>query len=246
MKRTKAHIQDRFILLFLLLLAMNQTMHGQEKTTSATEEIPTVAFCEMVKNPKLYFDKTVRLTAIYKMATEAQYLSDENCPLSHDDQIGIRYADINEQQRELLRREFAKFRSNEYGGQARVTIVGILRNKSRRDFAWYRYRFDIISLEKISHLVSTYQGELQGGTTYRAAVRGDKNSGLALVTPVRMPEHHAVHIEWTNLSEFPALEKLRHSSREQQIVFSVIFDERKQMTVQRWNRTIKVKIIRIE
>ncbi|MBV9958614.1 MAG: hypothetical protein JO360_09340, partial [Acidobacteria bacterium] len=139
-----------------------------------------------------------------------------------------------------------KLRSNEYGGRARVTVTGILRNKSRRDFVWYRYRFDIISLENIAHLVVPYERVLQAGITYRAAVRADEREGLALRDPVRMPEHYAVRVEWTNLKEFPALKALRAGDGEKLIVFSVIFDEIKQIDVQRWNRTIRCKIIRVE
>ena len=246
MKPTHAQAKKLFILLFLLLCGLGSSVKGQQSTAQATQEIPTVGFCEMVKRPREFFDKPVRLTAVYTMATEASYLSDEKCPLTHDDQIGVKFDMADEKQRELLYRELEKFHSIEYGGQARFTVAGILRNKSRRDFAWYHYRFDIMSIEKIAHLVVPYEGELQAGKTYRAAVRVDSRAELTLVIPLRMPEHHAVHIEWTNLTEFPELKKSGNSTREQHIVFSVIFDERKQMTAQRWNRTIKCKIIRIE
>jgi hypothetical protein len=139
-----------------------------------------------------------------------------------------------------------KLHAVEYGGRARVTVTGILRNKSRKDFLWYRYRFEIISLEEIAHIVVPYEGVLQGGITYRAAVRGDERAGLSLAPPVRMPEHYAVRVEWANLKEFPALKALRAGDGEKLIVFSVIFDEIKQMEVRRWNRTIRCKLIRIE
>lgn len=211
--------------------------------SSATEEIPTIAFCEMVKNPKLYFDKTVRLTATLEQATEAQYLSDEKCPLSHDDQIGVGYAVISPEQSADRNRMISKFSLPEYGGKANVRVTGMLRDSSRRDFAWYQYRFDIISIEEMSHITVPYKGELQGGRTYVAAVRGDSDNGLSLVIPVRMPYHYAVRVEWTNLEEFPSLKQLQNNSREQQIVFSVISDEIRQMTERRWNRTISCKII---
>ena len=61
-----------------------------------------------------------------------------------------------------------------------------------------------------------------------------------------MFSHYAVSIEWTNLSEFPALEKLHDGTQREVIVFSVISDEIKQMTAQRWNRTVKLKIVRVK
>jgi len=210
-------------------------------------EPPTVGFCEMVKNPKLYFDKTVRLLATYQMATEGQYLNDEKCPLSHDGQIGVGHREvIDEKQRDIFNTEIRKISTREYGGRAMVTVVGALRNESRHDFVWYQYRFDIIRLEKISPVIVPYQGVLQGGITYRGMVRGDQEFGLSVNPMPRMNEHYAQRIEWTNLGEFPELKQLRQSSREQQIVFTVLSDEIQQMTVNRWNRTLKCKILRTE
>jgi hypothetical protein len=220
--------------------------HRLQFKSSETEDIPTVAFCELVKNPRRYFDKTVRITATYQMATEAQYLSDAGCVLSHDEQIGVGHSEIDEKQGEIRRSDERKISTNEYGGRAKVTITGILRNKSRRDFAWYHYRFDIISFENISHIVVPYEGTLQAGITYQAAVRGDGRKGLSLVIPLRMPEHYAVLIEWTNLNEFPALKQPGDGSGEKRIVFSVISDQIMQMTVNRWNRTVQCKIISVE
>ncbi|MBV9209688.1 MAG: hypothetical protein JOZ52_03610 [Acidobacteria bacterium] len=149
-------------------------------------------------------------------------------------------------QREARLRDVLKMQNIEYGGRARVTVVGVLRNKSRRDFMWYHYRFDILGFEEIAHVVVPYEGALQAGTTYRASVRGDRRRGLSLVPQVRMQEHYALLVEWTNLKEFPALKRLRDGSGQQQIVFSVISDEIKQIDVMRWNRTIQCKIIRVE
>jgi hypothetical protein len=241
MRRRKILIST---LLVLLLLAP-EIARSQTKA-SPSDEIPTVGFCEMIRRPQLYFDKTIRVTATYVMGYEAQYLSDDACPLGHNDQIGAYSAIDDGVPNKVLNDKLREVSSSEYGGRARLTMIGILRNKSRRDFASYKYRFDVIRLEEVAHLVVPYEGELQGGKTYRALVRGDKSQGLALVTPVRMPLHYGLFVEWTNLDKFPALERLAEGEREQQIVFSVIGDERKQMTVSRWNRTVKIKIIRLE
>lgn len=210
------------------------------------EEIPTVPFCEMVKNPRVYFDKPVRVNATLGLATEGAYLSDEKCVLSHDDQIGVRFLSNDDTQRDLLNTNVGRIRSIEYGSRAKVTVVGILRNSSRRSFEWYRYRFDITRFEDISHVIVPYEGTLQAGITYRAAVRGDSSLRISLVIPLRMRnENYAVRIEWTNLAEFPDLKRLRDNSGEQQIVFSVIADKIQQISEQRWNRTLDCKIISI-
>ena len=100
--------------------------------------------------------------------------------------------------------------------------------------------------EDDSHTITTYAGWLEAGLTYRATVRGDGRFGLSLVPVLRMPAHHAVLVEWTNLSKFPALKRLRRNSRKRQIVFTVVSDETKRMTEWRWNRTVGCKILFVE
>lgn len=220
---------------------------GQPQVSASfvAEEIPTVAFCEMVKNPQPYFDKTVRLTALITLPTEGIYLSDDRCV--PDDKVGVGFIINNEKQRDMHNRNIRIFRSSKYGSRAQVTVVGILRNSpSGNVFAPYRYRFDIISYEDISHMTVTYEGILQEGTAYRAEVRGGGPSGLSLVIPMRAQEHVAVSIVWVNLSQFPALQQIRNSGGRREIVFSVISDRKKQMTERRWNRVLECKILRVK
>ena len=211
-----------------------------------TQEIPTIGFCEMVKNPQLYFDKKVRLIAKYEMATEGRYLNDDRCPLSHDEQIGVGNAQPDAKQSEILNPELRKVGTVEYGGRAMVTVVGILRNSSLRAFAWYHYRFDIVSAKSVSSIAVPYEGELQAGVTYRATVRRNPTTGWSLIPTPRIAEHHALRVEWTNLSAFPKLRNRRGQTSEHRILFTVISDEIRQMTALRWNRTIKCKILRVD
>jgi hypothetical protein len=120
-----------------------------------------------------------------------------------------------------------------------------LRNPGKY-YGYFRYLFELIRFEEVVHVVVPYEATLEAGKAYRAVVRGDREFGLILVPSLRMFSHQAVSIEWTNLRDFPTLEKLRDSAAEQLIVFSVISDENKQMTAQRWNRTVKCKIVRVE
>jgi hypothetical protein len=210
------------------------------------DSIPTIGFCEMVKNAKLYFDKPVRVVAKYQMATEGRYFSDDKCPLSHDDQIGAGEAMLSEGQGKVINLQLRKVSTSDYGGRALVTVVGILRNSSRRDFWWYQYRFDIVSLEEIAPVTVPYEGELQATQTYQANVRADVHYGLALVPALNWREHYATRIEWINLRAFPKLKRLKHKPSEQRILFTVLSDEIRQMTELRWNRTLRCKIIRIE
>ena len=251
-----AHIAPLFIkkrsmknltIIFYTLAALAGSISAQSTNQSMLEkEIPNVAFCEMVKNPESYFDKPIKISATYWRATEGTYLGDVACPPGQDEQIGAVLKFADEEHLKIEREKLNRIGAPEYGGKARVVAVGILRNESRRAFTRYKYRFDIIRIEKISPVVVPYAGLLEGGTTYRAPIRFDKNFGIAPVEPVQTPRHYAVRLEWTNLADFPALEKLRRRSAEKQIVFSVLSVERKQVTANRWNMTIRCKIIGVE
>lgn len=202
----------------------------------------------MVKHPETYFDRTIRIVVTVEPRIEGTTLNDVRCVRGHDDQIGLGAVDV-EKQAPSFAKGFAKIRSGKAGEQPRVTAIGILRNKSRRDFEWYRYRFDIIAFEEIHQDVAekilTYGGTLQSGMTYRATVQHDKDSGLSFETTLRIPLHQAARLEWTNLKTFPALERLRGRS-ERQIIFRVISDNVQRVNEQRWNRILRLEILLVE
>lgn len=234
----------KVILFSLLLFGLSAVALAQDSPGSK-DAIPTIAFCELVKNPKPYFDKSIRLMANLELATEASYLRDENCVVSRDEQIGVRYMSDTDGQRDLLNKEIRKIRSIEYGGKAAVTVVGMLRNQASRSFAWYGYRFDVSRIEGVSPVVSRYEGSLQEGLTYGGTVRPDSLRGLILVTPVRIQPGVATRIEWVNLKDFPSLTS-GPPHRERPIVFTVVSDETKQMTERRWNRTVELRVVSVD
>jgi hypothetical protein len=241
------------LVLLAAVLACSSSGANQAKAAHrAFDEIPTVAFCEMIRHPQFYFDKTLRLAATYRVGFETAYLKDEQCVASYRIKIGVGFVQSDDRQRDVIRRDVDKIMSGAYGnGRARVTVVGMLRNSPDKWFGGYRYRFDImrfedISREDVSQMIMAYEGTLQAGTIYRATVRGDRRFGLSLVPILRVPIHHAVLIEWTNLEEFRALKKLRHSSSERRIVFHVISDEIQHMNERRWNRTLRCEVILVE
>jgi hypothetical protein len=95
-----------------------------------------------------------------------------------------------------------------------------------------------------AQVVVPFEGNLQVRVTYRALVRRTRE-GISTVISLRFPEHQAIRVEWINLREFPALRR-RRGNGELRIVFTVISDQIRQMTVRRWNRTVKCRVIRIE
>ncbi len=232
----------------IMLLGINSSLLAQAKPlptpgqSSTPESVREVDFCEIVRQPRRFFNQTVRIRTEWQQGDEFSYLHDDRCPSKSRYEIAVGFA---VQKDEVTKTNLEKLLEREYGGRAIITVVGTLRNPGKY-YGYFRYRFEILRLEDVAHLVTPYQGTLDGGKTYRAAVRGDKESGLLLVPPLRLEFHYAVRIEWMNLSEFPELERLHETSSERTIVFSVISDQRKQIDVQRWTRALECKIIRIE
>ena len=236
----------------ILLLLLSFSVPGFEGSSLVhpyqQAEIPTVDFCEMVKHPGLYFDRTIRITATFQFGDEGSNVFDVRCVQSYDDQIGV-YPVTPEKQARSFQKDFLILHEGRFGEHPRVTMTGILRNISRRDFHWYRHRFDIIGFEKMgrdpAQEIISYDGTLQPGFTYRATVRADRDFGLVFESPLRSPAHQAVRLEWTNLKKFPELQRMRKTDQ-RQIVFRAISDEVRQMSPQRWNRTVSLEILLVE
>jgi hypothetical protein len=61
--------------------------------------------------------------------------------------------------------------------------------------------------------------------------------------PLRFPIHHAIRLEWQNLAEFPDLSPKKPSRRE--VVFLVVERKVVPMPPNRWNTTIRCKILKV-
>jgi hypothetical protein len=252
------------LLLLAPLLTCPSDAGGQTRSRQAEAErvdggqITPVTFCELIKRPRLYFGKVVRLTATYQMGHEAAYLEHFRCMPGWRGRVGVGFVETDEGGRAALRREVERIADGEYGNaRAKVTVVGVLRDEPDTGFGGYRYRFDVMRFEEISRddvpdpvitydTIITYDGTLQAGKVYRAKVRGDRLSGVSLVPPPRPLIHHALRVEWTNLDGFPELKRLRRRRGTRGIIFTVLFDEIEQMTERRWNRTLWCKVISYE
>lgn len=233
------------ILLFMSLVAPIRLSPsvGAQSNFSPAEEIPTIDFCEIIKHPRRYFDQIVRIEAQWQSGHEFAYLTSDRCAPKFRHEIAVKFAQPLSEQ---IRKSVRQIQSHEYGGRATIRAVGTLRNPGKY-YGYFRYRFEIVRIEEVAHIVVRYQRTLEPGKTYRASVRADRVFGLALVPSLIIPNlHFATRIEWINISNFPALEKMKETDRDLQIVFSVISDDIKQMTERRWNRTFHCKIIWLE
>jgi len=212
------------------------------KQSSAPETVRTVDFCELVRQPRRFFNQAVRIKARWQQGHEFSYLTDDRCPPRFRYEIAVRMGD---KQDAATRTNLAKLQEREYGGRALITSVGSLRNPGKY-YGYFRYSFQVSQLEDVQHVITPYEGTVEAGRTYRAVVRGDKELELVLSPRVRLEFHYAYRIEWINLSEFPELKRLHETSGERTIVFSVISSERKQINERGWNRSLQMKIVRVE
>src|SRR4051812_8844103 len=111
--------RSRIIVLSLLFghaFTMPALSHDNSgEPLSAAQQIVTVSFCELVKNPKDYFDKTVRTTASFQQADEGQYLDDEQC--DQKERLGVGHVVTTPEQVALRNKILNPIRSPEYGNR---------------------------------------------------------------------------------------------------------------------------------
>jgi hypothetical protein len=89
--------------------------------------------------------------------------------------------------------------------------------------------------------VIKYNGWLEEGKTYRAAVRYGSAGELDLIIPLRILAHHAARVEWANLEDYPALKAANHHSK--WIVLNVVSKHTVKVPQHdRWNDTYQCRI----
>jgi hypothetical protein len=83
-------------------LSANDQLSLSAAQSPALAKVPkavrTVPFCELVKHPSAYFDKAVRVTALYRMGVEGAALWDKQCPSGADDVIGIGFVHTDDEE----------------------------------------------------------------------------------------------------------------------------------------------------
>ena len=138
------------------------------------DKVTTVDFCELAKNPRRYFNRTVRIKAQWLSGFEFSYLDDDRCPTKVAHDIAVSFVN-DETQREIIKQNVYKIMSHEYGGRAMITAVGVLRNPGKY-YGYFRYLFELIRFEEIVHVVVPYESTLDAGKTYRATYAATESS----------------------------------------------------------------------
>src|SRR5262245_54840254 len=121
-----------FAILFLLLSFLAPCFGRSGRTPSPAyqeREIPTVDFCELIKHPELYFDRTIRITATFLRGQEVSSMTDVRCVQRYEDRIGVGVV-TPEKQARSLQHDFLMIGFGRFGEQPHVTMTGILRVNS--------------------------------------------------------------------------------------------------------------------
>ena len=241
----------------ILIILLFTTIISAKGGYSKMEEIPSVSFCELVKNADSYFGKQVRLTATFMQATEGQYLKDDTCdkmgigPYAKTrEKLGIKFPAGDKKFIDEVNQNLRKAKS--FGdGHAIIEVIGILRNEARHNFVWYDRCFEILQFVSVKPAVLRFDGNLEIGNVYRGTGKCNKEDGFTLAIRIQVPYHHAGRIEWDNRGSFHELTDELIPGSERQIVFKVISKDVVKVPTQppnrsRWNTTYHCQVVRFE
>ncbi len=228
----------------LHLFFKSSAVERMAENQSKTEVMTTISFCEIVKNPRLYFDKVVRLNASWQQGYEGSWLVDYDCA----EKVRVGFKQVpREQWCDAPGKSFDELRERKYGGRADLVLIGKLENKRRtRSFFNYDYLFVASCIEKVSEAILKYDGFLNEGETYRADFKCDKVHGWQPIIPPKIAMHQAYRFEWMNADKHAEMKIPAAGECRRRIVFRVSSIETRQVTENRWNKTFHCEIISVE
>lgn len=216
----------------------------RERAQGIVRPVPAISYCELLRDRERYLGQKVSIYADLELNAAEPSLYDPNCdepamgPARTKERIGVNYADPA-----IERDQTAQLRTPRFGGRARVSAIGILRDDSQRAKDTYDYRFEILEVKNAEPIILPFEGELKEGWMYFDNFRYVKEQGLPAAYYARMKPllHHAHRIEFTNETKFPAL----RSSGVRNIVFRVLSKTTQPMGPNRWNDEYVCEIIEL-
>jgi len=203
-----------------LIKLMMRAQEMREKAMGIVRQIPNISFCELVKNPERYLDKTVEVYADIEYAVailatgerrnEHEFLYDVDCDsqgmadLRTKESVRVGYIGKPD---DIMRMRSVtnRIRGLDFGGRGKATFQGKLQQIDKPVPYGPSLRFDISSVKQLERLVLTYQGEIKLGWFSSATIVGGQP--LALSSPLKMPFHHVGRIDWRNVEKFPILKQ---------------------------------------
>jgi hypothetical protein len=136
-------------LIIMLTIASLGTHPAQIKQT-ATESVPTISYCELLREPNLYQGKLVRIAATWNYGFEWSYLYHREC-MEQRNKAWVEFVDDEEgcPQTEKV----SKRLKDGFDNKADVVAVGTLSGGGGyRHMNGYKYQFTIKCLEKAKQI----------------------------------------------------------------------------------------------
>lgn len=231
-----------------LILLMSRMEVIREKATGTARAIPFITFCQLIKNHEIFFDMPVSFAADLELGGTREFLNEPECNTAAQgafrttEKISVGYLGPDDKPSPALKAQTEQVHTPRFGGRARVSVTGVLRNESKRSLDGYNYRFDITAFNSIDPIVLPYRGELEPGWSYSDSFDQPSESRFELSSRLKAPFHHGARIEWTNLDQFP---KLKVSGRKY-IVFRVVSKQVQPMGSNRWNDEYQCEILLVK
>src|SRR5437588_7666904 len=138
------------VVLTVLVFCVGRSASVAQNTnnSSSASDVQTIPFCELVRNPKIYDGKLVRVRAIFSSNFEKSVLSAPDCPAE------ATWLHVPDSYASCTKRKVQKKFEDAPWGQGRdVVIVGRLESKgSYGHLGMYPYRFVATCVESIQPL----------------------------------------------------------------------------------------------
>jgi hypothetical protein len=111
----------------------------------SAQTIPSLTFCELVRNPEKYDGETVRLNAKLSIGLEGSWFSDLKCGVDNAAVISSENKEVWEKIRQAREQKDSKFWSNTVD----LIVIGRFKNIEYKDCCLIApFQFEILKIEK--------------------------------------------------------------------------------------------------
>jgi len=148
---------------FLSLYCVARSSKVQEpewppSLSTAIEKAPTVAYCELIRNPNRFANQIVRTEALFFKNLENEVFYDLAC---HDSRVWVEFDPAYVYTDDTLKKDFEKVAClgrQRCEGRARITAIGRFEGPNETGYGHLGccpFRFSIMRLEKVEPVVGS-------------------------------------------------------------------------------------------
>lgn len=208
--------------------------------------IPKLTICDLVTARDFYFDSPVSVEADLEYNERDLYLYDPVCSeksaAPQSERLAISYRPAVETDTQNWRFQMDPVRTDRFGGRARVSVIGMLRDDSKEPMRKYDYRLEITEFKSVERIVLPYRGELEPGWFYCDRIAHVSGKTLQLSVRPKLGRGRTAQIEWANEREYLAGE----SAGAQQIVFRVVSKTTERTGGNRWRDNYVCEVVELK